>query len=288
MAQARELAGLIASAGGRPPAIVAIKTTGDMVLDRPLAEAGGKGLFTKELDAALLRGDVDITVHSAKDLPTWLPDGMTIFGCLPREDVRDAWISPRAAHPRDLAMGATVGSASLRRAAMLKRLRPDLVVTLLRGNVETRLHKVASGQVDATLLAYAGLKRLGLAAQATTVLETDEFLPAAGQGAIVITGRAADAASLAVVAPILHRETGVALAAERAFLRVLEGSCRTPIGAHAQLAGGRLSLRGIVLRPDGSRVFEAAVEGAEAEAERLGEAAARDILGRAPPDFLAA
>ncbi len=174
--------------------IVIIKTTGDAIQDRALEEAGGKGLFTKELDLALIAGEIDFAVHSAKDLPTLLPPEIAISGYLPREDVRDVWISPVAGHPRDLPQGAKVGTASLRRGAMLKRLRPDLEIALLRGNVQTRLDKVASGAFAGTLLALAGLKRLGLAAQATAILDTEEFLPAAGTrlhhgGAGLVAGR---------------------------------------------------------------------------------------------------
>jgi hydroxymethylbilane synthase len=291
LAQAHELKDRLAAAHGSDTVsieIVVIKTTGDAILDRPLSEAGGKGLFTKELDIALSRGDVDIAVHSAKDLPTLLPDDIGILGYLPREDVRDAWISPHAIHPLKLRPGAIVGTASLRRGAMVKRLRPDLSVTLLRGNVETRLAKLAAGEVDATLLALAGLRRLNLDSRATAILATAEFVPAAGQGAIGITGRTGDHASEAFVAPVLDAATGLALAAERAFLHVLDGSCKTPIGANARLEDGEVVFRGIVLRPDGSEVFEAASRGAPADAAALGEAAGRDIRGRLPADFFLA
>ncbi len=260
-----------------------VKTTGDLITDRPLGEAGGKGLFTKELDIALAAGEIDLAVHSAKDLPTLLPAEITILGYLPREDVRDAWISPRAAHPRELPPGSIVGTASLRRAAMVKRLRPDLAVTLLRGNVATRLGKVASGEVHATLLALAGLRRLGLADKATAVLGTDDFVPAAGQGAIAITARADDIVTANLVAPILDPATGAALAAERAFLRLLDGSCKTPIGAYAEIDGDELRLHAIVLAPDGSRWVEGRIAGPCTEAPRLGEAVGRDLLARIPP-----
>ena len=201
--------------------------------------------------------------------------------------MRDAWISPVAATPRDLQQGATVGTASLRRAAMLKRIRPDLRIVLLRGNVQTRLRKLNEGECAGTLLALAGLKRLGLADRATALLSPDEFLPAAGQGAIGITARADDAGVAAMLAPILCAATGVALAAERAFLAALDGSCRTPIGAHAQADGGRVRLRGLVLRPDGSEVFEDAREGASWDADALGRAAGEAIRARLPPGFFA-
>jgi hydroxymethylbilane synthase len=262
-----------------------IKTSGDAILDRPLSEAGGKGLFTKELDTALMMGGIDIAVHSAKDLPTFLPDAITIAGYLPREDVRDAWISPVAATPRDLPQGAKVGTASLRRGAMLKRIRPDVEITLLRGNVQTRLRKLAEGECAATLLALAGLKRLDLADRATALLSIEEFLPAAGQGAIAITARAGDADVAAALAPILCAPTGVALAAERAFLTALDGSCRTPIGAHAIVKGDRVHLRGLVLRPDGSEEYEEVSEGSAWEAEALGRVAGEVIRARLPSGF---
>ncbi len=205
-------------------------------------EAGGKGLFTKEIEEALLAGAIDLAVHSAKDMPTVLPDGLMLAACLPREDVRDAFISRKAASLRDLPHGAVVGTASLRRQAMVKRLRPDISVVPLRGNVETRLRKLEAGEVDATLLALAGLKRLGLADKATALLDVDEFLPAVGQGAITIEAREDDARTRELLAKIDHADTSVALACERAFLAVLDGSCRTPIAGHAVLDGDAISL----------------------------------------------
>ncbi len=288
LAQAHELRHRLAAAHGLARdaiEIVTIKTTGDAITDRPLSEAGGKGLFTKELDLALIRGDVAIAAHSAKDLPTVLPEEIVILGYLPREDVRDAWISPRATHPRDLPSGSVVGTASLRRSAMVRRLRPDLSVVLLRGNVETRLAKLAAGNVDATLLALAGLRRLGLESKATTLLDVNEFVPAPGQGAIAITARASDAVARAALAPVLDQATGFALAAERSLLHVLDGSCKTPIGANARLADGNLFLHAIVLRPEGSQFFEARSVGRPDQAAALGEAAGRDLLARIPPDL---
>ncbi|WP_395664860.1 hydroxymethylbilane synthase [Methylocella sp.] len=288
LAQARELKGRLAAAhgsSGEAIETVVIRTTGDAITDRALSEAGGKGLFTKELDLALIRGDVDAAVHSAKDLPTFLPDEIVILGFLPREDVRDAWLSPVAAHPSALPEGALVGTASLRRGAMVRRLRPDLRVTLLRGNVETRLAKLAAGEVDATLLAVAGLRRLGLIDRATALLDLEEFVPAAGQGAIAVTARRGDVAAAAVFAPVLDRDTGRALDAERAFLGVLDGSCRTPIGAHARLEGETLLFHALVLKPDGSACYEARVSGDAKLAASLGEGAGRDLLARIPPDL---
>lgn len=264
-----------------------IRTTGDAIQDRPLAEAGGKGLFTKEIEEALLSGAIDVAVHSAKDMSTVLPAGLILAGFLPREDVRDAFISRQAANLSELRSGAVVGTASLRRQAMVKRLRPDLKVVTLRGNVETRLRKLDAGAADATLLAVAGLKRLGLSAEATAILEVDEFLPAIGQGAIAIETRADDAATGALVAAIDDPDTATALAAERAFLGMLDGSCRTPIGGHATLSGDRLVFHGMVVKPDGSAAFEARREGARRDAAELGADAGRELRRRAGADFFA-
>lgn len=291
LAQAHETQARLAAAhrlGEQALPLRIIKTTGDAILDRPLSEAGGKGLFTKELDIALIEGGIDIAVHSAKDLPTTLPEGLAIFGYLPREDVRDAFISHEARTLRDLPQGAVVGTASLRRQAMVRRLRPDLQVTLLRGNVNTRLAKLERGEMHATLLALAGLKRLGFEHHATAVLSPDEFLPAVGQGAIAIVARADDERIRAALEGIVDEATGVALAAERAFLRVLDGSCRTPIAGHARLVEGALEFRGIVLRPDGSDAIEAVRRGAPTDAEALGAEAGREIKERMPAGFLAA
>ncbi len=219
-------------------------------------------------------------------MPTLLPETIDIIGYLPREDARDAWISAKASDPCMLARGAVVGTASLRRGALLKRLRPDLVVTLLRGNVETRLNKVACGLVDGTILALAGLNRLGLAHKATMLLSCEDFVPAVGQGAIGITARRGDASAAALIDPILDSATGIALRCERALLRVLDGSCRTPIGGHASLDGATLALHAIILRPDGAQFFETRVSGKPVEAESVGESAARDLLARAPKNFL--
>ena len=214
--------------------IVVIKTSGDLIQDRALAEAGGKGLFTKELDSALERDNIDLAVHSAKDLPTFLPQGIEISGYLPREDVRDAWISTRPTTRAPCRRGASSARPPCG-AARTVRLRPDLAITLLRGNVETRLAKLARGEIDATILAVAGLKRLGLPDRATRLLDAADFIPAVGQGAIGITARRDDGPVAAALRPILDHATGVALACERALLQVLDGSCRTPIGGHAWL-----------------------------------------------------
>ena len=290
LAQTREVARLLAAAHGIEAArieIVVIRTTGDMIQDRPLAEAGGKGLFTKELDRALIDGEIDAAVHSSKDLPTILPDELCIAGFLPREDVRDVLVSAKATTVAGLPPGASLGTASLRRQAQALRLRPDLRVSLLRGNVESRLRKAETGEIDATLLALAGLKRLGLAGRATTILEVDDFLPAVGQGAIAMTARRDDAGVLRKLAPILDAATGHALTAERAFLRILDGSCRTPIAGHARVEAGSLHFRGLLLRTDGSEAFDVDGSGAIADAEKIGVAAGRELLAHAPADILA-
>jgi hydroxymethylbilane synthase len=268
-------------------ALKAIRTSGDAIQDRPLAEAGGKGLFTKEIDVALLAGEIDAAVHSAKDLPTLLPEGVAIAGFLPREDPRDALISAVSDTIEGLPEGASLGAASLRRQAQALRLRPDLKVELLRGNVETRLKKAESGTVGATLLAIAGLKRLGLLHRARRALDLDAFLPAPGQGAIALTARAADTRALQALAAIAHAETYAELTAERAYLAELEGSCRTPIAGLARLENGGLRLKGQVLRTDGSERFDIEAEGALADAERLGKETGRELARRLPEGVLA-
>jgi hydroxymethylbilane synthase len=286
--QAREVQARLAAAHGVAPeaiAITVIKTSGDIIQDRPLSEVGGKGLFTKEIEQALSDNRIDLAVHSSKDMPTLLPDGLMLAACLPREDVRDAFISRKAATLAGLPRGAVVGTASLRRQAMVKRLRPDLQVVSFRGNVETRLKKLDDGVVDATLLAFAGLKRLGRADVVTAILEVDAFLPAVGQGAIGIETRADDDRTRDLVARIGDFDTLTALTAERAFLAVLDGSCRTPIAGHARVAGNTVTFRGLILRPDGSESLETSRSGAAAEAVALGIDAGRELKGRAAPDF---
>ena len=290
LAQAHEVQRALAAASAIAPAQIAIeviRTTGDTVQDRPLAEVGGKGLFTKEIEQALLSRTIDIAVHSSKDMPTALPPGLVLSAFLPREDPRDAFISRKAKSLAELPAGAVVGTASLRRQAILKRLRGDLAVVALRGNVQTRLRKLAAGDVDATLLAVAGLKRLGLVGEATALLDVDEFLPAVGQGAIAIETRADDAATRALVSKINDADTATALAAERAFLAVLDGSCQTPIAGHARIEDGVVRFRGMILRPDGSAAFEASREGRRDAAAALGADAGRELRRRAGADFFA-
>ena len=283
LAQAHEAQARLAADGLDPSAIeiVVVRTTGDLIADRPLSEAGGKGLFTKELDEALIAGAIDFAVHSAKDLPTVLPSELGIAGYLEREDARDALICRSGASLESLPQNARFGSASLRRRAMALRLRPDLEIGLLRGNVETRLRKVTSGQFDATILALAGLKRLRLEDRAAAILSTDEFLPAVGQGAIALVSRHGDRRVASALSPILDAATGAALAAERAFLDVLDGSCRTPIGGHARLVDGRLLFRGQVLSFDGRDAVEISREGLSDTASELGAEAGREIRSRA-------
>jgi hydroxymethylbilane synthase len=257
--------------------IVIIKTTGDSVTDRSLSELGGKGLFTKELDDALIAGVIDCAVHSAKDLPTLLPNEIVLVGCPPREDPRDALIASIATSFAALPFGARLGSASLRRQAMSLRARPDLKVGLLRGNVGTRLRKVASGEFDFTLLAIAGLKRLGLEAHAAAILEIDQFLPAVGQGAIAMTSRHGDERADEAIARIVHAPTTLALNAERAFLAELDGSCRTPIGGYAQIVNERMTFRGALLSPDGVNCVEVMRDSDVSDACLLGAEIGREI-----------
>jgi len=237
--------------------IIVIKTTGDKVLDQPLADIGGKGLFTRELDDALLDGRIDIAVHSMKDVPTYLPEGMELPCMLPREDVRDVLISNKATTVAELADGATIGSASLRRQCQLLAQNSTLNVVNFRGNVQSRIRKLEEGQVDATLLALAGLKRLGLEDQATAILSIDEMLPAIAQGAIGMTTRTGDTSALNLLAELNHEETRIGVTCERAFLAALDGSCRTPIAGHAYKGeDGSLKFRGLVAAPDGTKVYE--------------------------------
>ena len=267
-------------------ALKVIRTTGDAIQDRSLAEAGGKGLFTKEIDFALLAGEIDAAVHSAKDLPTLIPEGVALVGFLPREDVRDALISAIAESIEGLPFGARLGVASLRRQAQALKLRSDLRVELLRGNVETRLRKAETRTIDATLLAMAGLKRLGLVERARAPLSLDAFLPAVGQGAIALTARSGDRRTLDTLGAIADAATLAELAAERAFLAELEGSCRTPIAGLARLSDGRLRFRGQVLRIDGSESFEVESAGAAGDASRLGADAGRSLRARLPEGVL--
>ncbi|MGE0753926.1 MAG: hydroxymethylbilane synthase [Alphaproteobacteria bacterium] len=264
--------------------IITFSTSGDRFVDRPLSEIGGKGLFTKELEEALLRGDIDIAVHSMKDMATQLPDGLEVIAMLPRDDARDMLVGPYASL-EEIPNGAAFGTSSLRRAAQVKILRPDLVILPLRGNVQTRLKKLDQNEVVATMLACAGLKRLELDVPGA-VLELSQFLPAVAQGAIGIQCRS-DATNLrALLQPIDHVPTHTAVACERAFLKVLDGSCRTPIAGYADISGNTIHLRGLIAKPDGSAHHEATLSGPVADALKIGQEVAKKLLTVAGPDFL--
>ncbi len=265
--------------------IVVIKTTGDRILDRPLKEIGGKGLFTREIEEALLSGAIDIAVHSMKDMPVLQPDGLTLDTYLPREDVRDAFISPEFGGIGQLAPGAVVGTSSLRRRAQLLNRRPDLAVVEFRGNMQTRLKKLADGVASCTFLAMAGLNRMRIPDVPHTPIATDDMLPAVAQGAIGIERRQADDRVAGMLAAIHHTPTGQRLAAERAFLAGLDGSCETPIAGLAELDGTSLILRGEVLRPDGSVAHAGQREGAIADGAGMGRDLAAELLGIAGPGF---
>ncbi len=288
LAQAQETRDRLMAAHRLPGAafaVTVIRTTGDRVTDRPLGEIGGKGLFTKEIEEALAAGETDLAVHSMKDVPTVLPAGLTIACLLPREDVRDAFVSLRHESLAAMPAGAVVGTSSLRRRAQLLHRRPDLRVVEFRGNVQTRLRKLEEGVADATFLACAGLRRLGKADVIRAVIEPDEMLPSVAQGAIGIETRADDWATIGLLTPIHDDPTGIRLAAERAFLAALDGSCRTPIGGLAEIEGDVLRFRGEIIRPDGSERLEAARHGPPADAARMGRDAAEELRARAGPGF---
>ncbi len=267
--------------------IVVIKTTGDKVLDRPLGEIGGKGLFTKEIEDALLDGSIDIAVHSMKDMPVAQPGGLVIDCCLPREDVRDAFLTLDGRALSDLPEGTVVGTSSLRRKSQLLHKRPDLEIVEFRGNVQTRLKKLEDGVATGTFLAMAGLRRLGLTDLPVTAIPTDEMLPAVAQGAIGIERRGDDSRAGDMLEAICDAPTVARLTAERAFLKALDGSCQTPIAGLAELDGGALTLRGEILRTDGSEAVEGSTGGATEDAAEMGRALAADLLNRAGPGFLA-
>jgi hydroxymethylbilane synthase len=265
--------------------LVVIRTSGDTIQNRSLAEEGGKGLFTKEIEEALVEGRIDLAVHSAKDMPTFSRPGLMLAACLEREDPRDVFISRKAKSLAALPPGATLGTASLRRQAIAKRTRRDLNVTPLRGNVETRLRKLEAGQVDATLLALAGLKRLGLEAHATRIMSADEFLPAVGQGAIGIETREDNKHVRDVLVRIDHADTSIAVACERAFLAVLDGTCKTPIAGHATVSGDSVQFRGLIARPDGTAAHDVTGTGSRDDASMIGAGAGRELKHRAGPGF---
>jgi hydroxymethylbilane synthase len=291
LAQAYQLRDRLIAAHGLAPDdfhFEIIKTSGDLITDKPLSEFGGKGLFTKEIEEALTASEIDLAVHSMKDMPTKLPQGLEIACLLPREDVRDAFISFKAKRLADLPKGAVLGTSSLRRQSQVKRLRPDIKVVPYRGNVDTRLRKLEDGVVDATLLAYAGLRRLDLADRVTSLIETTEMLPAIAQGAIGIETRIGDGRMGELLAPLHDGATAICVEAERAFLAELDGSCKTPIGGLAQLEGGKMVFRGQILLPDGSASFETERRGKSADGVAMAVDAARELLRAAGPDFLRA
>ncbi|MRG54823.1 hydroxymethylbilane synthase [Phyllobacterium sp. SYP-B3895] len=265
--------------------IVVISTSGDRIQDRPLAEVGGKGLFTLEIEEQLADGRIDLAVHSSKDMPTFLPEGLHLSIFLEREDPRDALIGRSVKTLLELPQGAVVGSASLRRQALIRRVRPDLKVINFRGNVETRLRKLADGEVDATFLAYAGLRRLGLGEVVTELMDVRAFPPAPGQGAITVESRIGDERVDSLLAPLNHLPTSTALACERAFLGALDGSCRTPIAGLATVSDDRLSFHGMILLPNGSEAHEVSGEGALADAAEIGREAAQRVRARAGAHF---
>jgi hydroxymethylbilane synthase len=286
--QAHEVRRCLMEAFALPEAafeIVVIKVTGDQIQDKALREIGGKGLFTREIEEALLDGGIDIAVHSMKDMPTVQPEGLILDCYLKREDVRDAFVSPTVASLGDLPQGAVVGSSSLRRRAQLALRRPDLTLVEFRGNVQTRMRKLEDGVAQATFLAMAGLNRLGMTHVARGPIAVDEMLPAVAQGAIGIERRTRDARVAALLAAIHDRETGERLAAERAFLARLDGSCETPIAGLAIVEAGTLWLRGEILRPDGSASITGELRGPVADGTELGRTLGAELLGKAGPGF---
>lgn len=288
LAQAYETRNRLMSAHGLPEdmfEIVVLSTKGDRITDRALSEIGGKGLFTEELESQLLSGELDIAVHSSKDMPTVLPKGLYLSAFLPREDMRDAFIGRTAPKLLELPQGAVVGSASLRRQALIRRLRPDLSVIIFRGQVETRLRKLEEGQADATLLAFAGLKRLGMENVPTDILDPKEFPPAPAQGAICVESRIGDTRMDELLSPINDIPTYDAVTCERAFLAALDGSCRTPIAGFATCHGEELHFSGLILTPDGQTSHSVEISGARKDAEDLGRKAGEDVRASAGSNF---
>lgn len=265
-----------------------IRTSGDKLTNVPLAEMGGKGLFTKEIEEALLARRIDLAVHSLKDLPTQLPSGLLLGGITRREDPRDALVSRSRQPLAELPSGVAIGTSSLRRQVQLKRLRTDLVIKPLRGNLDTRLRKLDSGQYDAIVVAVAGLKRLGAFERVTQVFEPEEMIPAIGQGALAIELRADDTRMRSLLSVVHHRDTATATTAERAFLQRLGGGCQVPIAAHARLRDDGLYLIGLVANPEASALVRGARAGPEEEAAALGTALAEELLARGAAEILAA
>ncbi|GBE02694.1 porphobilinogen deaminase [bacterium BMS3Bbin06] len=269
-----------------------IKTTGDRILDVPLAKVGGKGLFVKEIEDAMLRREIDIAVHSMKDVPTEFPDGLHLAVICKREDPRDAFISQESGEGfrfngfRELPEGAVVGTSSLRRACQLLNVRPGLKIEQLRGNVDTRLRKLDEGRFDAIILAAAGIKRLGMAERITEMIPPDVSLPAIGQGAVGIECRIEDEEVHSIISPLNHIETSICVRAERAFLRRLEGGCQVPIAAYAELSNGRIVMDGLVANINGERIIKGHAESAAADFSKLGTGLAEDLLSRGAREIL--
>ena len=289
LVQARLVQGLLAEAHGVPPEAIEIRpitTSGDRLTEAPLSEVGGKGLFSKEIEGALEAGEVDLGVHSSKDMATKLPDGLVLAAFLEREDIRDAFISLTAQSLDDLPQGSKFGTSSLRRAAQILRYRPDLVIVPFRGNVDTRLRKLREGVADATLLAVAALNRLGRPGQITACLDPGRFPPAPAQGAIGIEIRASDTRTAELVAPLNHAPTATAVTAERALLAALDGSCRTAIGVTSHLAEKTIVLDGEILSPDGQTTIAARHAGPAAAPGAVGHELGQMLRDKAGSDFL--
>jgi hydroxymethylbilane synthase len=271
---------------GLPVSLKRIKTTGDKILDTPLAAIGGKGLFVKEIEDALLRGEIDLAVHSLKDVPTHLPEGLEILSIPEREDPRDALISRDGTTLARLKAGARIGTSSLRRQAQLLNVRPDLSIQILRGNLDTRLRKLAAGEYDGIILAAAGLRRLGWTDRVTEYLAPEVCLPAIGQGALALEGRADDAFVREVAARLEHRPTRTAVTAERALLERLEGGCQVPIAAYATIEGDVLTVNALVAGVNGRRLIRDSIQGSVNEAHRLGTTLAERLLARGGDEIL--
>jgi hydroxymethylbilane synthase len=283
LTQSRTVAAAVERASGRPVSLVTIQTTGDQRLDRPLSQIGGKGLFTRELDVALLEGSIDFAVHSLKDLPTGMEEGLTVAIIPEREDPRDVLIGPEGGPPLSLSSlpaGARVGTSSLRRRALCLAFRPDLRVENLRGNLDTRIRKVDEGEVEAILVAGAGVRRLGLGRRIGEWVEAGAWLPAPGQGALGVVTRTGDRETIEALAPLHHESTALAVRAERALLHELEGGCQVPVGALAIPFGDRIRLRGVVASPDGRRVVLGEGTGDAGAPEMLGRQVALEMVAR--------
>ncbi|WP_051540837.1 hydroxymethylbilane synthase [Ahrensia sp. 13_GOM-1096m] len=288
LAQAHEVRDRLIAAHGSDAVdieIHVISVVGDRVQDRSLSEIGGKGLFTEEIEAQLSSGDIDIAVHSSKDMPTKLPDGLALIAFLEREDPRDAFISHSVKNILEMPEGAVLGTSSLRRQALALRARPDLKTVGFRGNVQTRLKKLSDGVADATLLASAGLRRLGMIDIAADLIDMSIFPPAPGQGAICVEGRIGDQRVLDLIEPLRHQPTEIALVCERTFLATLDGSCRTPIAAYATIDGDHISFNGTILRPDGTEAYDIKMEGRIGEAAEIGMRAGAQLRATAGDDF---